>query len=149
MVKIKCLKFKEIQAGALLGFADIQVLDWGIQISDVKVFLKNGTKWIGLPSKMIEQNGEKKYFPYIKFLSKDASDNFSKDAVIAIDFFMQQTTTGMTNATSGTFGTFGTMDNSGTDPFMQSQFNNEKSQFLNPQSQFNQKKQTFFEEIPF
>lgn len=81
MSNIKCLKYHAINKGFIVGSADVLVVKWGLIISDIKIFSKDNKSWINLPSKMVETNGEKKFFPYIRFERKEDIDKF-KDAVL-------------------------------------------------------------------
>jgi len=87
MSEIECLKFKSMQSGLLVGFANIYIPKWGVEICDVKLFQKNGARWVSFPAReYTEANStEKKYFPYIRFRDKAHAEIFSKRVVEAIE----------------------------------------------------------------
>jgi len=85
---IKCTQFKEINKGALYGFATIFVEKWGIHISNCKIFRKNGKNWMKFPDREYEVKGEKKYSPYIWFENKELAALFSIEALEAIENYI-------------------------------------------------------------
>jgi hypothetical protein len=60
--------FKSIAKGSLIGTFDITIPEWGaLKICECAVFEKDGKKWITLPSRVYEKDGQKKYFGLVKF----------------------------------------------------------------------------------
>jgi len=84
---MKVLKYKEFNKGSLLGFLNLNIPKWGITINEIGVFQSNGRRWVSLPSRMYEVEGEKKYFPYICFDEKTHKDAFSDAVIKALDEF--------------------------------------------------------------
>jgi hypothetical protein len=66
-MKIKCIKYKPYHKGHLLGFADIFVPKWGVEIYGLTLYEKDGRKWVNFPSRSYEKDGEKKNAPYFRF----------------------------------------------------------------------------------
>ena len=60
-LSIECLSFRECSKGFLLGFANIRVNGWNMEISDIQLMEKDGVKFIKMPSRAYEKDGEKKY----------------------------------------------------------------------------------------
>lgn len=85
MSEIECSKYTPIEKGALKAAVNIYVPKWGVEIFGIKLFEKNGNKWINLPSREYEDNGEKKYFSYIRFKDKAHFEAFSSKVKEAID----------------------------------------------------------------
>lgn len=83
---IECLRFKPINKGILLGYADLFVSEFGLEFYNCSLFEKNGQRWVAFPSKETEPDadGKRKFFPYIRFKNKDCSDAFSRAAIQAI-----------------------------------------------------------------
>ena len=71
--------------GTLLGFADIEVDKWGVSIYGVSLHEKNGAKWIGIPSREVMNDGEKKYYPFFKFKEKNHFEIFTKAVFEAVN----------------------------------------------------------------
>ena len=99
MSEIECLSFKTMPKGAFVGVAKIYIPKWGVEVSDIKLFQKDGKRWVGFPSKEYQhpETGEKKYAPYLRFRDKNHAELFSKVVVDAIEGFCDRsgtTTTG-------------------------------------------------------
>lgn len=84
---MEVLKYRSVDKGNLLGFLNLKVTKWGVALNDLSVFQKNGHRWVNLPSRQYEQDGEKKFFPYISFETKEMKDAFSKKVLEALDEF--------------------------------------------------------------
>lgn len=84
--EITCTAFKQVNKGVLVGFANIFVPKWGVEIYSISLFEKNGKRWISMPSREYEDknDGEKKYMPYIRFKEKSHGDLFASKAMDAI-----------------------------------------------------------------
>ena len=85
MSEIECIAFKAKNSGALQGFADIYIPKWGVEIFGVSLFMKNGHRWVSFPSRESVVDGEKKYWPYLRFKEKGHMDVFAKKVMDAID----------------------------------------------------------------
>jgi len=71
-MSIECIKYKEINGrGTLLGYADIFVPKWGVEINGCSHHKKGNQEWVNLPSReYTDPQGEKKYAPIVKFRDK-------------------------------------------------------------------------------
>jgi len=89
MANIKCMRFREHKQGALVGFADLHIVDWGMQIYGCTVFSGDkGRRWVNLPSKEYKgEDGKTAYSSIIRFEKKEVLEAFSKAALNAIDAF--------------------------------------------------------------
>ncbi len=84
-MSIECMMFRSINRGSLIGFAKIWVPKMGIEIENISFFQSNGRRWISLPSKEYEKDGEKKYYPLVRFREKGHMDMFTKAVIDAIE----------------------------------------------------------------
>lgn len=83
---IECMKYKSVNKGSLLGYADLYLPKVGIEIYGCSLHQKDGRRWVNLPSKeYTDGNGEKKYAPIVKFPNKFHMDEFAKQAKEAIE----------------------------------------------------------------
>ena len=82
---VECINFKQSPSGALLGFADLFSDKWGLEIRSCPVFQKEGRKWIKLPCNEYQEDGEKKYFNFLRFREKSHLTEFIRQAVKAIE----------------------------------------------------------------
>lgn len=89
---MRCIKFKPMQKGALLGFADLE-MDSGMIINECTFLESNGSKWVSPPGKpqldadkrAVMANGKMQYTAVIAFRDKDTRQKWSDAAVKAIE----------------------------------------------------------------
>lgn len=88
---IECTYYKSFVKGVTQGFANIFIKEWGLEINNISLCMKNGERWINFPSKdYMNAEGEKKYFSLVRFPEKEMHDRF-KDAVLkAIDKYCME-----------------------------------------------------------
>lgn len=87
MEKIKCLKYTPVRKGFLEASIDILVEKWGIEILEVKIFNKEGRRWVSFPTKMSESNGKKSFYPYIRFANKEHMNQFTVQVLESVKSF--------------------------------------------------------------
>ncbi len=85
LMTIECTKYKPVNKGALLGFADLYIPKFGIEVFGCAIFEKGTHKWVTFPQKEVtDELGVKKYFSHLRFKEKSHMDAFSNAAVQAI-----------------------------------------------------------------
>jgi len=77
----------EINKGALLGSCTVLVNDW-LEVRDVKIFQKDGRRFIGMPSRQYEKDGKKAYYAYVRIPNRDTSDAFTTQVITALDAYL-------------------------------------------------------------
>lgn len=88
---IECTNFKSYNKGHLQGFADFYLPKWGIEIYGCSLYMKDGSRWLNLPSnEYINSEGEKKYAPFLRFREKKHWQIFMKQAKGAIDKWCEE-----------------------------------------------------------
>jgi len=91
MSKIEILSFKRINAGCLVGSFNMYVPKMGLEINNCNVFQKNtGERWITFPSREYETEGQKKYFPYLRFREKEHMEIFTKVVFESLDKYFSE-----------------------------------------------------------
>lgn len=89
---MKCLEYKEMRKGSLIGFATLE-MDSGLIIKDCTFCEGGGRQWVSPPGKpqidkdgtvVRDDNGKQKYVNIIQFRTKEIQDNWSGQAVRAI-----------------------------------------------------------------
>jgi len=85
---IKILGYKEVNKGAILGSVSIQIEKWSLTINRITVFQKDNRRWISMPSESFEKDGEKKYFPLVKFDEREVMDRFSRHVLESLDEYL-------------------------------------------------------------
>jgi DNA-binding cell septation regulator SpoVG len=76
---MECIEMVGIKSEFLKGIAKVKIPEWGIIISDVKLFKKNDAYWVSLPTKRYEKNGEAKYFSLLQFIDEEKGKQFLND----------------------------------------------------------------------
>ena len=88
---IEITKYAPIQKGALLARFDIVIPKWGdFIIRDIVLFQKDGKRWISLPNRQFEVNGEKKYFNYMGFKEPNMMQSFQNEVMKALDAYCKK-----------------------------------------------------------
>lgn len=87
---IKCERFTKVNKGALVGYADLYVDKWDLEIKGVQLLEKNGSRWVNFPSKEYEKDGGKKYMPYVRLKKKENYERFMEEAKNAIDLKLME-----------------------------------------------------------
>lgn len=82
---IEVTKYKAVDKGAVMASIDIYIQAWDLEIRDIVLFRKDARKWVSMPSRMYEKDGEKKYFQYVRFRDKEKSDKFNHAVMKAVD----------------------------------------------------------------
>jgi len=86
---IECLKYKKHEKdGCLLGFADVydDVQDW--EVRGIKLFMKDGKRWIQMPSSEFQTpEGEKAYNPIVKKREKANVEQYGREVIKAIEVY--------------------------------------------------------------
>lgn len=88
---MKIVKFKEIRKGSLVAFFSLQIPSWGgIIIHDMTLFCSNGKRWIAFPSRLVEKDGERKYYSYLRFETDVPMKKFSEDVLKVLDKYIAE-----------------------------------------------------------
>ena len=87
---IECINYRSHLKGHLLGFADLRIEKWGIDIFGCTLFQKDGRRWINLPGReYLNQEGEKKHLPFLRFKDPEHYRIFMDKAKEAIDKWIE------------------------------------------------------------
>lgn len=86
-MSVECMEFRSHESGALKGFANFRVPKMGIELFGCGVFMKDGKRWLSMPSREYQDNetGEKKYMNIMRFMDKSHHEGFCKAALQAMD----------------------------------------------------------------
>lgn len=82
---LKCIKYNPYAKGTLLGFADIFVPKWGVEIYGLTYHEKDGKRWVNFPSREYEKDGEKKRMSYFRFPDSGHYTLFCEKVKVAIE----------------------------------------------------------------
>jgi len=89
---INCTDFRTYHRNTLRGFASITIAELKLEIRDVAVHEKGGTRWAQLPAKpqikdgalVKDASGKVQYSPIMDFMSREVRDAFSAAVVRAV-----------------------------------------------------------------
>lgn len=74
---IEITEFKLINKSSLQAQVSIKIAKWGgFRIKRIKVFEKDNTRWIMLPSEEYEKEGKKKFYSLNDFETNEMNDAF-------------------------------------------------------------------------
>ena len=85
---VEVISFKPFVKNTLQGFLDLKLPAIGLSISGCTLHQKNESRWVGLPGRQYEENGEKKWAVILDFASKEAKNSFQKAAIAAVDQYL-------------------------------------------------------------
>ncbi len=84
-------KYRAMQESSLKAYFSITIDKWGdFFIKDMKLFEKNGHKFVNFPDQKYEKDGETKYSPYCGFAKREIKEAFEKEVLKAIEVFLSQ-----------------------------------------------------------
>jgi hypothetical protein len=83
---MKITKYRPINKGTILGSASISRDGWFT--NELTVFQKNDRRWVNMPSRPYEVNGEKRYLALHGAESKEDYDVFQKEFFLLLDEYL-------------------------------------------------------------
>ena len=86
-MQVKIVKFNAYESKSLKGFLTVQVFGC-LEIRDCRYMETSDSRWIALPQRQYEQDGETKYANIVAFDKADYQE-FQKDALEALDSYLQ------------------------------------------------------------
>ena len=82
---MKILNFRKFEKNTLRGFLEVE-LPSGLCIRDLSYHVKNGSRWIGYPSKPYEkEDGSQSWVNQIWFEDKEVHNRFQRQLLAALD----------------------------------------------------------------
>lgn len=86
-MNVICTKWTPKNSGFLVGYANIKIVPYDLEIYGCKVFEKNGMKWINFPDRegIDPDTKERKYYQIISIKSREISDSFKTQCLKAIE----------------------------------------------------------------
>ena len=87
---IEITEFKPHEKNTLRGFLTARLTNIGLEIRGICLHEKNGKRWLSMPAKLWEKNGETKYVYILDFYDRQKSDQFQACALKALDDFFKK-----------------------------------------------------------
>lgn len=72
----------------LLATCTVHIKPWKIFFHEVTIFEKGQNRWVALPSRAYESNGERKYVELVSFDNEGAKKRFRDQVCEAVDKFL-------------------------------------------------------------
>lgn len=88
--QIECIKFVPYEKNYLIGFAELFIPKWQVEIKSCGVYEKNGSRWVSLPNKEVIIDGKEQFAPIIKFRDFELAKKFGQLALEAVDEYRRK-----------------------------------------------------------
>lgn len=90
-MQIECVSFREINAGNFVGFADLYLNEFGLELYGCTLYKKDEKRWINLPTRSYKsKDGQDRYSQVVRFREQSAYRDFCTLAKQAIDAFISK-----------------------------------------------------------
>jgi len=88
---MEVIYFRFINKGSMKASFNLLIPKWGyFIIRDICLFEKGNQRWVSFPSKVVEKDGQKKYFSYFTFQNQETLKQFQEKVLQAIDIYLQK-----------------------------------------------------------
>ncbi len=88
---MEIIKFVSVNKGTFVCEIDLKIPKWGsFIIRKIKVFEKEGGRWIVLPSQEYEKDGKKQFYAYNLFEERKTFDLFQEQVFKAFDEYIEK-----------------------------------------------------------
>ena len=85
---IEVSNINPINKGNVLASCSVYIKPWHVLFHEVLIFEKGANRWISLPSRKYEANGETKYVELVSFDSDAVKRRFRDQIMTAVDKFL-------------------------------------------------------------
>lgn len=87
---IEVSNINPVMKNSLLATCTVYIKPWHIFLHEVAIFEKGANRWISMPSRQYEKDGEKKYIELITFDSDGVKKRFRDQIMVAVDKFLHE-----------------------------------------------------------
>jgi hypothetical protein len=84
---IEIKSFRRFDKNTLKGFLTVRMTNIGLEIRDICLHEKNGKRWVQMPSKPYESNGETKWSYINDWYDREKGEQFNRAVIEALDKF--------------------------------------------------------------
>lgn len=85
---IEVIDITPVEKGSVLARCDVRIKPWSMILKNVTVFQKGTQRWLGMPSRQFEKDGEVKYEELIQF-EGGAAKRFRDQVMGAIEKWLE------------------------------------------------------------
>lgn len=87
---LEIISVNPINKGDMLASVSVHIKPWKMKIHEVMVMQKGLTKWVNLPSRKYEANGETKYAKLLEFDDAGVEKRFRDQILSAVDEYIMR-----------------------------------------------------------
>lgn len=87
---IQITNIRPVNKNSLLATCDVQIRPWKVTFHNVSIFQKGTNRWIGMPSRKWEKDGETKYQELVTFDDADIQKRFRDQIMVCIDDYLER-----------------------------------------------------------
>lgn len=85
---IEVVSVNPINKGDILASVSVHIKPWKLKIHDITVVQKGANRWVNLPQKKYEANGETKYSKQLEFDDAATEKRFRDQILQAVDLYI-------------------------------------------------------------
>lgn len=86
---VEIQSFRKYEKNTLKGFLSVRLTGVSLEIRDICLHEKNGSRWLALPAKQYEKDGETSWMPIIRFYDKDVWEKFQSTVLQSLAKYQQ------------------------------------------------------------
>lgn len=87
---IEIISVNPINKGDILATVSVAIKPWKLKIHEVMVIQKGANRWVNLPSRKYESNGETKYAKQLEFDDAAVEKRFRDQIMAAVDEYIMR-----------------------------------------------------------
>lgn len=87
---IKISNIEKIEKNSLLASCDVHIVPWKMTLHNVTIFEKGQQRWLGMPSRKWEKDGEEKYQELISWTDEGVKKRFRSQIMKAVDAYLAE-----------------------------------------------------------
>jgi hypothetical protein len=84
-MEVKLLDVRSVDHKYIIAKASVEIPSKKQIIHGVTVFQSGSNRWIKLPQNIVDKNGEKKYYPYIRWTDESEAKSIEASVLAAYD----------------------------------------------------------------
>lgn len=82
---IKILNYRPMNKGHLVGYLDVEIEPWKLEVRDLTVWNKDGRAWVNMPAKKYtKDDGSQGFSEVVRFVDSEYKENFRKAVLAAL-----------------------------------------------------------------
>lgn len=87
---IEVISVNPVNKGEMLASVSVYIRPWKMKIHEITVMQKGMNRWVNLPSRKYESNGETKYAKQLEFDDSSVEKRFRDQIMAAVDEYIMR-----------------------------------------------------------